>query len=49
MAQFKQWALQYVLSEDESAQVEIAQKAARGILLTLRGLCAHFNQHLLNE
>ncbi|KAK4230751.1 MMS19 nucleotide excision repair protein [Podospora fimiseda] len=31
MAQFKQWALQYVLSDDESAQVEIAQKAAKEI------------------
>ncbi|KAK3990275.1 MMS19 nucleotide excision repair protein [Cladorrhinum sp. PSN332] len=31
MAQFKQWALQYVLSEDESAQIEIAQKAAKEI------------------
>ncbi|KAK4170126.1 MMS19 nucleotide excision repair protein [Cladorrhinum sp. PSN259] len=31
MAQFKQWALQYVLSEDESAQTEIAQKAAKEI------------------
>jgi DNA repair/transcription protein MET18/MMS19 len=30
MAQFKQWALQYVLSDDETAQSEIARKAARG-------------------
>ncbi|SPQ19382.1 dcc86b40-8844-4b3b-a523-be8dc16f91f1 [Thermothielavioides terrestris] len=31
MAQFKQWALQYVLSDDETAQSEIARKAAREI------------------
>jgi DNA repair/transcription protein MET18/MMS19 len=30
MAQFSQWALQYVLSDDEPAQLEISQKAARG-------------------
>ncbi|KAK4189713.1 Dos2-interacting transcription regulator of RNA-Pol-II-domain-containing protein [Podospora australis] len=31
MAQFKQWALQYVLSDDQSAQLEITQKAAKEI------------------
>ncbi|KAJ4295671.1 hypothetical protein N0V88_004373 [Collariella sp. IMI 366227] len=31
MAQFKQWALQYVLSDDETAQLEISQKAAKEI------------------
>lgn len=30
MAQFKQWALEYVLSDDEAAQAAIAQKAAKG-------------------
>ena len=30
MAQFKQWALEYVLSDDEPAQLEIAKKAAKG-------------------
>lgn len=30
MAQFKQWALEYVLSDDESAQLDITKKAARG-------------------
>jgi hypothetical protein len=30
MAQFRQWALQCVLSDDETAQLEITQKAARG-------------------
>ncbi|KAK4103180.1 hypothetical protein N658DRAFT_467745 [Parathielavia hyrcaniae] len=31
MAQFKQWALEYVLSDDETAQLEIAKKAATEI------------------
>ncbi|KAK3311228.1 Dos2-interacting transcription regulator of RNA-Pol-II-domain-containing protein [Chaetomium strumarium] len=31
MAQFKQWALEYVLSDDEAAQSAITQKAAREI------------------
>ncbi|KAL2256310.1 hypothetical protein VTK26DRAFT_1861 [Humicola hyalothermophila] len=31
MAQFKQWALEYVLSDDETAQLGITQKAAREI------------------
>ncbi|KAL2019497.1 hypothetical protein VTK56DRAFT_9613 [Thermocarpiscus australiensis] len=31
MAQFKQWALQYVLSDDETAQLELTRKAAREI------------------
>ncbi len=30
MAQFKQWALEYVLSDEEPAQLEIAKKAAKG-------------------
>ena len=30
MAQFKQWALEYVLSDDEPAQLEITKKAAQG-------------------
>jgi hypothetical protein len=30
MAQFKQWALEYVLSNDETAQLAITQKAAIG-------------------
>lgn len=30
MAQFKQWALEYVLSDDEPAQLEITKKAAKG-------------------
>jgi DNA repair/transcription protein MET18/MMS19 len=30
MAQFRQWALEYVLSDDESAQLDITKKAARG-------------------
>jgi DNA repair/transcription protein MET18/MMS19 len=30
MATFKDWALQYVLSDDEPAQLEIVKKAARG-------------------
>ena len=30
MAQFKQWALEYVLSDDETAQLDITKKAARG-------------------
>jgi hypothetical protein len=30
MAQFKQWALEYVLSDDETAQLDIAKKAAKG-------------------
>jgi DNA repair/transcription protein MET18/MMS19 len=30
MAQFKQWALEYVLSDDEPVQLEIAKKAAKG-------------------
>jgi hypothetical protein len=28
--QFKQWALEYVLSDEETAQLELARKAARG-------------------
>ncbi|KAK4035162.1 Dos2-interacting transcription regulator of RNA-Pol-II-domain-containing protein [Parachaetomium inaequale] len=31
MAQFKQWALEYVLSDDEPAQLEITKKAAQEI------------------
>ncbi|KAK4131841.1 hypothetical protein BT67DRAFT_444257 [Trichocladium antarcticum] len=31
MAQFRQWALQYVLADDEPARLEITQKAAREI------------------
>ncbi|KAK3298980.1 Dos2-interacting transcription regulator of RNA-Pol-II-domain-containing protein [Chaetomium fimeti] len=31
MAQFKQWALEYVLSDDEPAQLEITKKAAKEI------------------
>ncbi|KAH6854510.1 Dos2-interacting transcription regulator of RNA-Pol-II-domain-containing protein [Chaetomium sp. MPI-CAGE-AT-0009] len=31
MAQFKQWALEYVLSDDEPAQLEITRKAAKEI------------------
>jgi hypothetical protein len=40
MAQFKQWALEYVLSDDEPAQLEIAKKAAKGedVLLFLPGI-----------
>jgi hypothetical protein len=30
MAQFKQWALEYVLADDEPVQLEIAKKAANG-------------------
>jgi hypothetical protein len=30
MAQFKQWALEYVLSDDEPTQLEITKKAALG-------------------
>ena len=30
MAQFKQWALEYVLSDDEPAQLEVTRKAAKG-------------------
>jgi hypothetical protein len=30
MSQFKQWALEYVLSDDETAQLDIAKKAAKG-------------------
>jgi DNA repair/transcription protein MET18/MMS19 len=30
MAQFKQWALEYVLSDEEPAQLEITKKAAKG-------------------
>lgn len=32
MSNFKDWALQYVLSDDETAQSEIAKKAAKGSL-----------------
>ena len=35
MAQFKQWALEYVLSDDEPAQLEITKKAAKGEERTL--------------
>ncbi|KAL2129030.1 hypothetical protein VTI74DRAFT_8326 [Chaetomium olivicolor] len=31
MAQFKQWALQYVLSDDETTQLQISQQAAKEI------------------
>jgi DNA repair/transcription protein MET18/MMS19 len=30
MAQFRQWALEYVLSDDETVQLSIAKKAAKG-------------------
>jgi len=30
MANFKDWALQYVLADDEPAQLDIAKKAAKG-------------------
>ena len=30
MANFKDWALQYVLADDEPVQLEIAKKAAKG-------------------
>ncbi len=35
MAQFKQWALEYVLSDDETVQLEITKKAAKGEERTL--------------
>ena len=35
MAQFKQWALEYVLSDDEPVQLEITKKAAKGEERTL--------------
>lgn len=39
MAQFKQWALEYVLSDDDNAQLDITKKAARGEWAGGKALC----------